>query len=115
MYDMSTRRVLFKAILSPSAALTLPARSRGRTCGPRRAIFERLCREGEQTVGGPDGSGEGLATVRLPDPSHLFNSSPEGNTRRAINIHEGEKVDAGAFKALVKAAEVKNGLSAKKR
>ena len=51
----------------------------------------------------------------LPDPSHLFNSSMEGNTRRAIDIHEGEKVDASAFKALVKAAVVRNGLSAKKR
>ena len=42
--------------------------------------------------------------ARIPDPSRLFNSSLEGNTRRAIDIHEGEKVDAGAFKALVKAA-----------
>jgi hypothetical protein len=40
----------------------------------------------------------------LPDPSRLFNSSLEGGTRRAIDIHEGEKVDARAFKALVKAA-----------
>ena len=51
----------------------------------------------------------------LPDPSRLFNSSLEGNTRRAIDIHEGEKVDAGAFKALVKAAVAANGTSAKKR
>jgi hypothetical protein len=50
----------------------------------------------------------------LPDPSRLFNSSLEGNTRRAIDIHEGEKVDAGAFKALVKAAVAQNA-SAKKR
>ncbi|HEX9582102.1 MAG TPA: DUF1801 domain-containing protein [Gemmatimonadales bacterium] len=40
----------------------------------------------------------------LPDPSRLFNASLAGNTRRAIDIHEGEKVDAGAFTALVKAA-----------
>ena len=40
----------------------------------------------------------------IPDPSRLFNSSLEGNTRRAIDIREGEKVDADAFKALVKAA-----------
>ena len=40
----------------------------------------------------------------LKDPAKLFNSSLEGNTRRAIDIHEGEKVDAGAFKALVRAA-----------
>jgi hypothetical protein len=44
----------------------------------------------------------------IPDPSHLFNSSLEGNTRRAIDIHEGEKVDARAFKALVKAAVARN-------
>jgi len=50
----------------------------------------------------------------LPDPARLFNSSLEGNTRRAIDIHEGEKVDARAFKALVKAAVAHNGSSAKK-
>ena len=51
--------------------------------------------------------------ARIPDPSRLFNSSLEGNTRRAIDIHEGEKVDAGAFKALVKAAVAQNGPPAK--
>jgi hypothetical protein len=51
----------------------------------------------------------------LPDPSRLFNSSLEGNTRRAIDIHEGEQIDAAAFKALVKAAVAKNGSPAKKR
>ena len=51
----------------------------------------------------------------VPDPSRLFNSSLEGNTRRAIDIHEGETVDAGAFKALVKAAVAQNGSPAKKR
>jgi hypothetical protein len=51
----------------------------------------------------------------LPDPKGLFNSSLEGNTRRAIDIHEGEKVDAKAFKALVKAAVELNGLTKKKR
>jgi hypothetical protein len=45
----------------------------------------------------------------IPDPSGLFNSSLEGNTRRAIDIHEGEKVDARTFKALVKAAVARNG------
>jgi hypothetical protein len=53
--------------------------------------------------------------ARIPDPSHLFNSSLEGNTRRAIDIHDGEKVDAGVFKALVKAAVAQNGPPAKKR
>jgi len=51
----------------------------------------------------------------LPDPSRLFNSSLEGNMRRAIDIHEGENVDARAFKALVKAAVARNALQAKKR
>jgi hypothetical protein len=40
----------------------------------------------------------------LQDPSHLFNSSMEGNTRRAIDFHEGEQVDEKAFKTLVHAA-----------
>jgi hypothetical protein len=51
----------------------------------------------------------------LPDPSRLFNSSLEGNTRRAIDIHEGETVNARAFKALVKAAVAQNRPPAKKR
>jgi len=53
--------------------------------------------------------------ARIPDPSRLFNSSLEGNTRRAIDIREGEKVDARAFKALVKAAVAQNGPPAKMR
>jgi hypothetical protein len=40
----------------------------------------------------------------LKDPSRLFNSSLEGSTRRAIDIHEGEKIDEKALKALVRAA-----------
>ena len=40
----------------------------------------------------------------LKDPAHLFNSSLDGNVRRAIDIHEGEEVDASAFKALVREA-----------
>jgi hypothetical protein len=40
----------------------------------------------------------------LKDPAKLFNSSLAGNTRRAIDIHEGEKVNARAFKALIRAA-----------
>jgi hypothetical protein len=51
----------------------------------------------------------------LADPSRLFNSSLEGNTRRAIDIPEGAKVDARAFKALVKAAVARNGAAAKKK
>jgi len=40
----------------------------------------------------------------LPDPQHLFNASLDGNARRAIDIHEGEAVDAAAFQALVREA-----------
>ncbi|HEY6088437.1 MAG TPA: DUF1801 domain-containing protein [Gemmatimonadaceae bacterium] len=53
--------------------------------------------------------------AKVPDPSRLFNSSLEGNTRRAIDIREGETVDAGAFKTLVKAAVAQNGAPKKKR
>ena len=53
--------------------------------------------------------------ARIPDPSRVFNSSLGGSTRRAIDIHEGEKVDARAFKALVKAAVAENGPPPKKR
>ncbi|HVC02491.1 MAG TPA: DUF1801 domain-containing protein [Steroidobacteraceae bacterium] len=45
----------------------------------------------------------------LKDPTHLFNSSLDGNTRRAIDIHEGENVDESAFKALVRQAVALNG------
>jgi hypothetical protein len=44
----------------------------------------------------------------LDDPSSLFNSSLEGNTRRAIDFHEGEEIDEEAFKALVRAAVALN-------
>src|SRR5262245_28990141 len=45
----------------------------------------------------------------LKDPARLFNSSLDGNLRRAIDIHEGEVVDASAFKALVREAVALNG------
>ncbi len=51
----------------------------------------------------------------LPDPKRLFNASLDGGTRRAIDIHEGETVDAAAFKALVTAAVARNAAAAKKR
>jgi hypothetical protein len=44
----------------------------------------------------------------LPDPSGLFNSSLEGNVRRAIDFHEGVKIDEKAFKALIRAAVAGN-------
>ena len=50
----------------------------------------------------------------LKDPARLFNSSLDGNVRRAIDIHEGEKVDESAFKALVRQAVALNGSGKKK-
>ena len=45
-----------------------------------------------------------MTGASLDDPAKLFNSSLDGNARRAIDIHEGEEVDAGAFRALIRAA-----------
>ena len=50
----------------------------------------------------------------LPDPARLFNSSLDGNVRRAIDIHEGEQIDESAFMNLIRAAVALN-LSAKKK
>ena len=49
----------------------------------------------------------------LTDPSGLFNSSLEGNTRRAIDLHEGDEVDKDAFKTLIRAAAALNRSSAR--
>jgi len=51
----------------------------------------------------------------LKDPAGLFNASLDGNTRRAIDIHEGAHVDESAFKALVREAVAVNGSGKKKR
>jgi hypothetical protein len=51
----------------------------------------------------------------LKDPARLFNSSLDGNVRRAIDIHEGEEVDAAAFKALIRQAVAVNRSSRSKR
>ena len=51
----------------------------------------------------------------LKDPARLFNSSLDGNVRRAIDIHEGEEVDAAAFKALVRQAVALNRSAKSKR
>jgi len=50
----------------------------------------------------------------LRDPSGLFNSSLEGNTRRAIDFHEDEKIDEGALKSLVRAAVALNRSTAQR-
>lgn len=51
----------------------------------------------------------------LEDPAGLFNSSLEGNTRRAIDVREGDEVDASAFKALIRAAVALNAGDGKAR
>jgi hypothetical protein len=53
--------------------------------------------------------------ARLEDPSGLFNSSLDGNVRRAIDIHEGDKVDEAALKALIRAAVALNLLNLKSK
>ena len=50
----------------------------------------------------------------LKDPAKLFNASLDGNARRAIDIHEGEEIDANAFKALIRAAVTLNTSGGKK-
>ena len=50
----------------------------------------------------------------LKDPARLFNSSLDGNARRAIDIHEGEEIDGNAFKALIRAAVALNTSGGKK-
>jgi hypothetical protein len=50
----------------------------------------------------------------LKDPAKLFNASLDGNVRRAIDIHQGEKIDANAFKALIRAAVALNSSGGKK-
>jgi hypothetical protein len=50
----------------------------------------------------------------LKDPAKIFNSSLDGNARRAIDIHEGEEIDATAFKALIRAAVALNTSGGKK-
>jgi len=82
---------------------------------PRKAATKSPPRAGSKAMHGAreDNPAESASRhidqrASIPDPSRLFNSSLEGHTRRAIDIHEGEKVDAGAFKTLVKAAVAQN-------
>jgi hypothetical protein len=51
----------------------------------------------------------------LTDPSRLFNSSLEGNARRAIDVHDGEEIDEEAFKALIRAAVALNRASVRRK
>ena len=105
--------------------------------GPVLSRMRQLVLEADPSVveewkwGNPVWSSNGLictgesykATVKLtfakgaslPDPKKLFNSSLDGNVRRAIDIRQGEEVDPAAFKALVRAAIELNGMGKKTR
>ena len=100
--------------------------------GPTLARMRKLILEADPKIveewkwGGPVWSCEGIICTgetykkvvkltfakgaSLEDPKKLFNSSLEGNVRRAIDVAEGEEVDATAFKALVRAAVAHNRL-----
>jgi hypothetical protein len=52
-----------------------------------------------------------LRGASLPDPAKLFNASLDGNARRAIDLHEGERLDEAAFKALILAAVAANAVA----
>ena len=56
-----------------------------------------------------------LKGASLPDPARLFNASLDGNVRRAIDIHEGDKIDEKALKALIRAAVALNTAASAKR
>ena len=99
---------------------------RGKTLSQLRALIKQADPEvvEEWKWGGPVWSHDGLICTgesykkvvkltfakgaALADPSGLFNSSLEGNTRRAIDVSEGEKIDEKAFKALIRAAVTLN-------
>lgn len=100
---------------------------RGKTLARMRALIHEACPEVEETwkwrgvpvfeKGGILCTGETYKEVvkltfakgaKLADPSRLFNASLEGNQRRAIDIREGETIDAKAFKALIQAAVAAN-------
>jgi hypothetical protein len=101
---------------------------RGKTLGRMRALIKEADPEAIEELkwgGTPVWSHDGIICTgetykqvvkltfakgaSLKDPAHLFNSSLDGNTRRAIDIHEGEKVDEPAFKVLVRQAVALNG------
>ena len=121
---------------SPSLLIDARIRELGDWRGERLAHVRALIREAEPAVeeewkwrGVPgwhrDGmicTGETYKSVvkltfakgaALADPAGLFNSSLEGNVRRAIDLHEGDAIDADAFKALIRAAIALNRSSAR--
>ena len=56
-----------------------------------------------------------LKGASLPDPARLFNASLDGNARRAIDIHEGQELDADTFRALIRAAVELNAMGGRSK
>ena len=116
---------------SPSSLIDARIRELGDWRGEMLARVRSIIKEADRKVveewkwGGPVWSHDGIictgetykASVKmtfakgaaLPDPAGLFNSSLEGNTRRAIDFHEGDRIDDRALKALIRAAVALNG------
>jgi len=121
--------------MSPSQAIDARIKELGDWRGETLARLRALIKAADPQIveewkwGGPVWSHDGIictgesykSTVKLTfargaavkDPSKLFNSSLEGNVRRAIDFREGEKIDEKAFKALIRAAVELNGSKAK--
>ena len=120
---------------SPSQLIDARIKELGDWRGKTLARLRALLKEADPDVveewkwGGPVWSHDGLICTgesyknavkmtfakgaALKDPSRLFNSSLEGNTRRAIDFHEGEKIDEKALKTLIRAAVTLNKSTAK--
>jgi hypothetical protein len=95
------KAVVEKAVVSKTKATTSSRKLRSAS----ELITERIAELGDWRKAVKLTFAKGAA---LADPKKLFNSSLEGNTRRAIDIKEGEEIDAAAFKALVRAAVAVN-------
>jgi hypothetical protein len=127
---MATKKSTSTTGESPAQLIDARIKELGDWRGKTLARLRALIQEAEPEVteewkwGGPAWSHDGLIctgetykrVVKLTfakgasvkDPSKLFNSSLEGNTRRAIDVHEGEKIDEDAFKKLIRMAVTVN-------
>jgi hypothetical protein len=121
---------------SPSQLIDARIKELGGWRGKMLSRLRALIKEADPEVveewkwGGPVWSHDGLISTgetyknvvkmtfakgaALKDPSGLFNSSLEGNTRRAIDFHEGEKIDEAALKTLIRAAVTLNKSTAQR-
>ena len=77
---------------------------RGDTLGRMRELIKQADPDVVEEWKWAKRTNPGAKGASLPDPAKLFNSSLDGNARRAIDIHEDEEVDADAFQALIHAA-----------